>query len=158
MVSEDSNPVGAVFPPIHRRRKLSDCFQSLWSEVIVGSHPLHTLCELFKVFPFCGLQRMLLEKRDDDLEQFVALAHDIAVQGFLMVIRASVDDKRADAEEVLQLLQGVEAACALRHRELMEHLYSSFVALAEVSIGLIEKTDRETAFAVYKTDDPSDKD
>lgn len=139
MVSEDSNPFGSVFPPIHRRRKLSDSFQSLLSEVIVGGHPLHTLCELLEVVPFCSVQWVLSEKRDDDLQKFVALAHDIAVQGFLMVIAASVDDYGADAEEALQSSQSVEAACALRDCELMEHLYSGFVALAVASVGLMEE-------------------
>lgn len=68
MVSEDSNPVGSVFPPIHRRGKLSDYFQPILRKVVVGSHPLHTLRELLEVVPFRSLQWMLTKKRDYDLE------------------------------------------------------------------------------------------
>lgn len=75
-----------------------------------------------------------------------------------MIVCASVDYDRADTEELSQCLQGVEAACALRHCELVEHLYSGFVAFTIALIGLIEKADREATFTVYKPDDPSSKD
>ncbi|MCS7311258.1 MAG: hypothetical protein NZ741_13675, partial [Armatimonadetes bacterium] len=93
-----------------------------------------------------------------DLKKLFALAYDIAVQGFLMIVCASVDDDGTDAKELVQLLQGVEAASALRYCELMEHLYSGFVAFAVASIWLIKKADGEATFAVYKPDDPSDED
>ncbi len=40
----------------------------------------------------------------------------------------------------------------------MEHLYPDFVAFAKSSMRLLNEADRETAFAVYKADDPSDSD
>lgn len=40
----------------------------------------------------------------------------------------------------------------------MKHLYADFVAFAESSMRLLNEADRETTFAVYNADDPSDSD
>lgn len=139
MVSEDSDSLGSVFPPIHRCRQCCDSFEPLVGEVIALCHPLHTLSELLEIFPFCGLKWIGSEKRDDYLEQLVASAHNIAVKVFLVIIFASVGGNLTDAKELFELLQGVQTALALSHSKLVEHLYSNFVARAPFSSGLMDK-------------------
>ncbi len=86
MVSEDSNPCQPALPPIHRLRNLRDGFQSFSSKVEIISHHADTVSKLLKLFPFSGAKRIRLEERDNKIEKVTALADDIAVQGFTMVI------------------------------------------------------------------------
>ncbi|MEJ5294671.1 MAG: hypothetical protein WHT28_05440 [Fimbriimonadales bacterium] len=100
MVSEDSNHCGAVFAPIHRSGYLGDCVETLWCQMVSACHMLQTARKLLKVVPFCGLEWIFLEERNDDFEKVLAAAHHIAIQVFFVVIAASVSDNVADAKEV----------------------------------------------------------
>ena len=68
MVSEDSDSIGSVLPPIHRCRQLCDGIKPLMSEVITCCHPLYALSKLLEIFPFRSLQRICPEKRDNHFE------------------------------------------------------------------------------------------
>lgn len=106
MVSEDSDSFGAVFPPIHRCRQLCNSVKPFTCEVIALRHPFYALSKLLEVFPFCSLEGISSEKRNNHFKKLTASAYNIAVEVFLVVILASVDDNLTHAEELVELPQG----------------------------------------------------
>ena len=128
MVSEDSDSLGAVFPPIHRCRQLCDSIKPFTCKVVALCHPFYALSEFLEVIPFRRLQRMFFKELDDDFKKLTASAYNIAIEVLLMVVLTAVDDNSTDAKELVELSQGFQATLTLRHGELVEHLYSDFVA------------------------------
>jgi hypothetical protein len=139
MVSEDSDSLGAVFPPIHRCRQLCDSIKPLTCKVVALCHPFYALSEFLEVIPFRRLQRMFFKERDDDFKKLTASAYNIAIEVLLVVVLTAVDDNSTDAKELVELSQGFQATLALSHGKLVEHLYSDFVARAMFSLGLLDK-------------------
>ena len=103
MVSEDSDSLGAVFPPIHRCRQLCDSIKPFTCKVVALRHPFYTLSKLLKVFPFRCLERIGFEKRDNHFKKLTASAYNIAIEVFLVIILASIDDNLTHAKEVVEL-------------------------------------------------------
>ena len=103
MVSEDSDSLGAVFPPIHRCRQLCDSIKPLTCKVVALCHPFYALSEFLEVIPFRRLQRMFFKERDDDFKKLTASAYNIAIEVFLVIILASIDDNLTHAKEVVEL-------------------------------------------------------
>jgi len=66
MVSEDSQDLGWL-PMIHRLNYLSDLNETLPRQVLPLIHQFDDSCELLEVVPLRRSQRMLLEKRNDDI-------------------------------------------------------------------------------------------
>src|SRR5262249_3304014 len=75
-----------------------------------------------------------------------------------VVVRAVVDQHLANTEQLAQLVKTCDASCALRHRELVSHLIPGRVAAAIRAASLAHEADREAAFSVYKTNDPTNSD
>jgi hypothetical protein len=141
MVSEDSDSLGTVFSPIHRCRQLCDSIKPLTCKVVALRHPFYALSKLLEVFPFCGLEGIGFEERDNHFKKLTASAYNIAIEVLLVVVLASVDDNSTDAKELVELSQGFQATLALSHGKLVEHLYSDFVSRALLSRGLVNKPD-----------------
>ena len=128
MVSEDSDSLGTIFSPIHRCRQLRDSIEPLTCKVVALRHPFYALSKLLEVFPFCGLEGIGFEERDNHFKKLTASAYNIAIEVLLVVVLASVDDNPTDAKEFVESPRGFQATLTLRHGELVEHLYSDFVA------------------------------
>ena len=119
---------------------------------------MNTLRELLEVSLLRGAQRKAFEERDDRLEEINSSSHDVSMHMFAMVVGSSIDDDLSNAEELFELAETVDAACALRHRELMRDLPAGSVANSRPAAGLADEPNREASFSVYKTNNPAKSD
>ena len=72
-----------------------------------------------------------------------------------MVVVTSVHEEPTDSEELLELLEAVDALRALGHDKPGHHLVPGSVASSPRPITLSDDAYREAPFSVYKTDHPS---
>ena len=156
MASEDSDQISSGLSTVHRLRDLSNLDQPMGCEMQAGVDERHAIRELLEVLLLGGPHRMLQEERDDRLQQIHALAHHVAEHGLAMVVVPVVRYDTADSKEALELVQAMDALCALRHRELVRYLVPGSVAAAIFAIALPDESDREASFSVYETGDPAD--
>jgi hypothetical protein len=75
VASEDSDQCCSRLAVIHRLRHLGDLDQSRASEVPTGSNDFHTPCERLEIGSLGSAERMLLEERNDPLQQLGTLTH-----------------------------------------------------------------------------------
>lgn len=84
---------------------------------------------------------MLLEERDDRLQQIAPLTHDIAVQVFPVVVVPVVDEHLTHSEGLMELVKAGETSLTLRHDELVSHLVAGLVAAPTRPAWLPNKSD-----------------
>ena len=84
---------------------------------------------------------MLLKERNDPLQQVIATTDDVAVEVFSVVVRPPIDVHPTYAEELAELVEAVDAACALCHHEVMRDLASNFVAASTHTVWLPHEAD-----------------
>ncbi len=95
------------------------------------------------------------EEGNDRLDQVLPPTHHIAIQMLGVVVVSPVGDHASHAEEFGELVEAGDAPCALRHRELVQHLIAGLVARSALPAGLPDEADGEAALSVYKTNDPA---
>src|SRR2546429_8005744 len=86
--------------------------------------------KLLKLAPLRRTQWMLDEKQNDRLDQTLSPTHHVAMQVLLVVVAPPVGDNATHFEEIHELMETRDAACALRHCELMGHLIAGLVAFS----------------------------
>src|SRR4051794_12665019 len=86
MASEDSDQLWPGFLAIHRLSDLRDCHKTLSGQVLARGYLLHATRELLEVASLGRTQWILLEERDDRLEQLVTPANDVLRQVLFVVV------------------------------------------------------------------------
>ena len=98
------------------------------------------------------------EERNNPSRQIGAFANDVAIQVFAVVVVPAIRNDLPNLEERSELVQAVDALCALRDNELVSHLVAGPVAASAATALLADETDREASFSVYKTNNPAKQD
>src|SRR5437899_1884327 len=98
---------------------------------------------------------MLSEEWNYHFQKIFTLSHDITIEVFAVVIVALVDEHRTDSEEFTKFVKAPDAFRTLSDGEFVEHLVAGFVSFSSRSTWLSHDTEREAAFSVYKTNNPS---
>ena len=106
------------------------------------SHHADDSPELGEVGPLLGLERVLLEERDDALEQMLLPSHPIRHPV------AVVPANHATTEVRLECVENLRVALVLNDGELREHL------VAAGHVGMRIDLDVEAAFTVHESRDP----
>jgi hypothetical protein len=158
MASEDSDQFTSRLAVIHRLRDFCDLDEAGHREVPARAADIDASRKAFEVVPLRRAQRMRPKERDHDIEELVPSAHDESVQVLLVVVVPSVDRDGADSEEVPQLVEAVDATCALDDHEAVGHLVAGSIAAPASPVGLFDEADGETAFPTYESDHPADPD
>ena len=86
MVSEDSDQVVSGLPPVHRLRDLGDLDETVDIQMMAGGDELDTPSELLEVLLLRGPHPVLLEERNNRLQQIRATPHDVSVQVLPMIV------------------------------------------------------------------------
>ena len=141
MVSEDSDQVVSGLPPVHRLRDLGDLDETVDIQMMAGGDELDTPGELLEVLLLRGPHPVLLEERNNRLQQIRATPHDVSVQVLPMIVISGVDQHLADSEELAKRVERVDARRPLRYRELMCDLVAGLVATTAHPIWLPDETD-----------------
>ena len=98
------------------------------------------------------------EERNNPSRQIGAFANDVAIQVFAVVVVPAIRNDLPNLEERSELVQAVDALCALRDNELVSHLVAGPVATSTRPAWLPDEADREASFSVYKTNNPASPD
>ena len=141
MVSEDSDELVPGFTSIHRLRYLCDFRQTIEGQMVTARDEIDTERELLEVESLGSPQWMPLEERDHRLEKIRAATYDVAVQMLAMVVEPPIRKYLPHSKEFPQLVETLDAACALCHRELVGNLVSGSVAASAWSACLANKPD-----------------
>src|SRR5262249_54145008 len=108
--------------------------------------------------PLRGVQGVLSEERNDDLQQLLPLSHDETMKVLFVVVMPGVEEHLADPEEITQFVQARDALRPLRYRELVSDLVAGSVAFALPPGGLRDKANGNAPSPVYKTNTPAESD
>jgi hypothetical protein len=119
MASEDSDELVPGFTSIHRLRYLRDLRQTIESQVVTARNRVDTESELLEVESFRSPQRMPLEERNYRLLKIRPATNNVAVQVLAVVVIPPVRKYLPDSKELTELMETIDAACALCHRELV---------------------------------------
>jgi hypothetical protein len=141
MASEDSDQLVSGFLAIHRLSYFRDLNQSFSRKMPTNRDELYHHCELLEVALLGSAERVPPKVRDDHVHQISPPANDIPIEMFSVIVVPLVREYLADAEVLAELVQSVDAALALRNRELMSDLIASLVAASANSAWLADKTD-----------------
>jgi hypothetical protein len=141
MASEDSDQLMPGFPSVHRLHDLGDLSKTLTSLVTILSHQFDAEGELLEVAPLGRTKRMLPEARNYPFEQILSTTNDVAMKVLPVVVMPPVDVHLSRSKELAQLMQTRDAACALRHHEVMRDLVSGRVAAAARPAWLPDESD-----------------
>ena len=155
MASEDSDELVSGLAMVHRLRDRRDLDETLAGQVSIGGDDLHTPRERIEVVLLRGTERILLEERDDRLQQVSPASNGVLAEVLTMVVMPPVDVDATDPEEVSELLEASATPLALRYDKTMEHLIAGRVASSPRTVSLPYETDREASFSVYETDHPT---
>src|SRR5919108_1418302 len=101
MASEDSDQVSPRLSMVHLLRDLSDLDETLSGEVLSIADEHHAPAKSLEIPVLRGHEPMLIEERNDRLEQLVASRHDVLGQVLPMVVVAPIDVEPPDPEELL---------------------------------------------------------
>jgi hypothetical protein len=157
MVSEDSDELVPGLLPVHRLSDLGDLDETFGRLVPAMRDQLNAARELQEVLLLRTSHRILLEERNDRLQEIVAFPNDVSKHVLAVIVVPPVRNDVSDTEELTKLLEARDAWGALRDRELVSHLETGLVASSSRTAWLPHETDREASFSVYKTDHPSTK-
>ena len=141
MASEDSDELVSGLAMVHRLRDHRDFDETLSGQVPVIRDDLHTPSESLEVIPLRGAHWMLLEERDDRLQQISSASHGVLAEVLAMVVVPTVHVDAPDAEEALELFETGATPLALRYDEPVEHLVSGCVACASRAARLPHEAD-----------------
>ena len=119
MVSEDSDELVPGFSSIHRLRYLCDLGQTVEGPVVTARDEIDTESKLLKVESLGSPQRRPLEERNHRLEKIRAATNNVAVQMLPVVVIPPVRKHLPHSKELTELVETVDAAHALCHRELV---------------------------------------
>jgi hypothetical protein len=119
MASEDSDEFVPGFTPIHRLRDLGDLRQTVEGPVATAGDQIDTESELLKVESLRSPQRMPLEERNHRVDKIRTATNNVAVQMLAVVVIPPVCKHLPHSKELTELMETLDAAGALRHRELM---------------------------------------
>ncbi len=158
MASEDSDQVLSRLAMVHRLRDFCDLDQAGHREVPAGPADINAPSKALEIMPLSRPQSMRTEERDHDVEQLVPSSNDEPVQVLLVVVVPSVDRDGADAKEVPQIMEAVDAPRALHHHEAVGHLVAGPVAAPLNPVGLLDEADGEATLPIRETDHPADPD
>ncbi len=86
MASEDSDELRSGFTSVHRLHDLRDLDQTLSGQVVTAGDQLHAVSELLEVLSLSCTERMLLEERNDPLQQILTTTDDVAFKVFSVVV------------------------------------------------------------------------
>jgi hypothetical protein len=155
MASEDSDQLLPGLSPVHRLRDLCDLDEPLGTQMTIALDDVEARDELLEVRLLRGVKRIPAKERHDHLAEIDPSPDDEAEQVLVVVVVATIRYDLAHPEELTQLVERVDAGCALRNRELVSHLVAGLVAGSTSAALLADEADREASFSVYKTDDPA---
>jgi hypothetical protein len=155
MASEDSDELVPGLAMVHRLRDRRDLDQSLPGQVSINGDDLHTPSEGLEVVLLRGPQWMVLEERNDRLQQISSATYGVLAEVLPMVVTPPVHIDTPNPEEALELLEADAAALTLGYDEPVEHLVAGCVASSPRAAWLPHEADREASFSVYETDHPA---
>ena len=141
MASEDSDELRSGFSSVHRLYDLRNLHQTLSGQVVTAGDQLHAVGELPEILSLCCMERMLLEERNDPLQQILATTDDVAMQVFSVVVCPPIHVHLSYAEELAEFVETLDATRALRHYEIMRDLVSGLVAFTARAVWLPHEAD-----------------
>jgi hypothetical protein len=155
MASEDSDELVPGLLPVHRLSDLRDLDETFCRLVSADGDEFDAAGELLEVLLLRTLHRILMEERNDRLQQILTTTHGVAEHVLPVVVIPPVRDHITDTEELTQTLETRDAGSTLRHCEFVRYLETGSVADSARPAWLPNETDRETPFSVYETDHPT---
>jgi hypothetical protein len=151
MASEDSDELVPGLLPVHRLSDLRDLDETFCRLVSADGDEFDAAGELLEVLLLRTLHRILMEERNDRLQQILTTTHGVAEHVLPVVVIPPVRDHITDTEELTQTLETRDAGSTLRHCEFVRYLETGSVADSARPAWLPNETDRETPFSVYET-------
>jgi hypothetical protein len=119
MASEDSDELVPGFTSIHRLRYLCDFRQTVEGQMVTARDEIDTERELLEVESLGSPQRMSLEERNHRVDKVRAATNNVAVQMLTVVVVPPIRKHLPHSKELTELMETVDATCALCHRELV---------------------------------------
>ena len=102
MASEDTDELVSGLPAIHGLCDLRDLDETFGRHVPAGGDESHAVSELLEVQLLGTPHRMLLEERDDRLQQIGASPHGVTVHVLPVVVVPPIRNHIANAEELTE--------------------------------------------------------
>ena len=103
MASEDSDQIVSGLLAVHRLSDLCDPYEPRRAQMDAAIDQLDTSRELLEVPLLRGTHRVLVEERNDPLDQVSAFAHDVPIQVLAVVVVPAIRYDLTHPEELTKL-------------------------------------------------------
>jgi hypothetical protein len=158
MASEDSDQIISRLPTVHRFCNACDLDETARCPMLFRRHDRHAPLEPLEVLTLRGSQRMLVEERNDRLEEIMPSPDHELDQVLTMVVVSPVWEEPTHPEELTELFKASDAARTVCHDKRVGDLVAGAIATPARPIGLFDEADREATFPIYETDHPAGSD